>query len=99
MVDKFIGDSVMIVFGAPESDKQHALHAIACGVMIQEIVQHINQRRQRKALQPLHFRIGINSGDMMAGNIGIPVRMQYTVVGDTVNLGARLCSIAHPMAS
>ncbi|MFC1602166.1 adenylate/guanylate cyclase domain-containing protein [Pseudomonadota bacterium] len=96
MVDKFIGDSVMIVFGAPESDKQHALHAIACGVMIQEIVQHINQQRQRKTLQPLHFRIGINSGDMMAGNIGIPVRMQYTVVGDTVNLGARLCSIAPP---
>ncbi len=96
MVDKFIGDSVMIVFGAPESDPQHALHAVACGVMIQEIVQQINQHRQQKALQPLHFRIGINSGEMMAGNIGIPVRMQYTVVGDTVNLGARLCGIAPP---
>jgi len=96
MVDKFIGDSVMIVFGAPEKDAQHALHAVACSVMIQEIVQQINQRRHRKALQSLHFRIGINSGEMMAGNIGIPVRMQYTVVGDTVNLGARLCSIAPP---
>ncbi len=96
MVDKFIGDSVMIVFGAPESDKQHALHAIACGVMIQEIVKQVNQRRKHKNLQPLHFRIGINSGEMMAGNIGTPVRMQYTVVGDTVNLGARLCGIAPP---
>ncbi len=96
MVDKFIGDSVMIVFGAPERDPQHALHAVACGVMIQGIVQQINQRRQRRALQSLHFRIGINSGEMMAGNIGIPVRMQYTVVGDTVNLGARLCGIAPP---
>ncbi len=96
MVDKFIGDSVMVVFGAPESDPQHALHAVACGVMVQQIVQQINQRRRRKRLQSLHFRIGINSGEMMAGNIGIPVRMQYTVVGDTVNLGARLCSIAPP---
>lgn len=96
MVDKFIGDSVMIVFGAPERDAQHALHAVACGVMIQEVVQQINQRRQRKQLRPLSFRIGINSGEMMAGNIGIPARMQYTVVGDTVNLGARLCGIAPP---
>jgi len=96
MVDKFIGDGVMIVFGAPDSDDQHALHAVACGVMIQEIVQHINQRRQRGGLESLHFRIGINSGEMMAGNIGIPARMQYTVVGDTVNLGSRLCGIAPP---
>ncbi len=96
MVDKFIGDCVMIVFGAPDSDKQHALHAVTCGVMIQEIVQHINRRRQHKKLQPLHFRIGINSGKMMAGNIGTQERMQYTVVGDTVNLGARLCSLSPP---
>ena len=96
MVDKFIGDCVMIVFGAPECDQQHALHAVTCGVMIQGVVQQINQRRQRKKLQPLHFRVGINSGEMMAGNIGTQERMQYTVVGDTVNLGARLCSIAAP---
>ena len=96
MVDKFIGDSVMVVFGAPESDEHHALHAVTCGVMIQGIVQQINQRRLCKQLQPLHFRIGINSGEMMAGNIGIQERMQYTVVGDTVNLGARLCSTTRP---
>lgn len=96
MVDKFIGDCVMIVFGAPEGDKQHALHAVTCGVMIQEIVQHINRQRRQKRLQPLHFRIGINSGKMMAGNIGTQERMQYTVVGDTVNLSARLCSLSQP---
>ena len=96
MVDKFIGDCVMIVFGAPESDEQHALHAVTCGVMIQEIVTHINQRRKGKKLPPLDFRIGINSGEMMAGNIGTEERMQYTVVGDTINLGARICGIAPP---
>ncbi|MCF6283507.1 MAG: adenylate/guanylate cyclase domain-containing protein [Candidatus Polarisedimenticolaceae bacterium] len=96
MVDKFIGDCVMIVFGAPEHDAQHALHAVTCGVMIQEIVQHINQRRQQQRLHPLLFRIGINSGIMMAGNIGTQERMQYTVVGDSVNLSARLCSLAPP---
>ena len=96
MVDKFIGDCVMIVFGVPESNPQHALHAVTCGVMIQEIVTHINQRRIRKKLQPLNFRIGINSGKMMAGNIGTKERMQYTVVGDSINLGARLCGIAPP---
>jgi adenylate cyclase len=96
MVDKFIGDCVMIVFGAPESSEQHALHAVTCGVMIQEIVKRINKRRQKKKLHPLHFRIGINSGKMMAGNIGTQERMQYTVVGDTVNLAARLCSLSPP---
>ncbi len=95
-VDKFIGDCVMILFGVPESDTSHGLHAVTCGVLIQEIAARINQQRHKKGLPLVQFRVGINSGQMLAGNLGGVERMQYTVVGDTVNLTARICDICTP---
>lgn len=95
-VDKFIGDCVMILFGVPEPDTSHGLHAVTCGVLIQEIAARINQQRQKKGLPLVQFRVGINSGQMLAGNLGGVERMQYTVVGDTVNLTARICDICTP---
>lgn len=95
-VDKFIGDCVMILFGVPESDASHALHAVTCGVLIQEIATRINHQRYKKGLPLVQFKIGINSGQMLAGNLGSVERMQYTVVGDTVNLTARICDICAP---
>jgi adenylate cyclase len=94
VVDKFIGDSAMILFGVPEPDKQHGLQAIRCAWLIQAIVRHINNLRRQEGKEPIMLRIGINSGLMLAGNIGIPDRLEYTVVGDTVNLASRLCSAA-----
>jgi len=95
-VDKFIGDCVMIVFGVPEKDEHHALHALTCAVLIQSIAQEINDKRSARGQSIVQFRVGINSGSMLAGNLGSEERMQYTVVGDVVNVASRLCDKAQP---
>jgi adenylate cyclase len=95
MVDKYMGDGVMLVFGAPQPDANHPFHAITCALLIQRLVEHENQRREQRGLFPVRFRVGINSGTMLAGNMGSRERMEYTVVGDTVNLASRLCGIAN----
>lgn len=93
-IDKYMGDCAMVVFGVPDKDADHAFHATACGVLIQRLVERLNTQRERDGKIPIHFRIGINSGVMLAGNMGSHERMQYTVVGDSVNLAARLYSVA-----
>jgi adenylate cyclase len=90
-VDKFIGDCVMILFGVPESDPQHGVHAIVCGMAIVRLAQAINVRRQALGLPTAQFRLAINSGQMLAGNLGSRERMEFTVVGSSVNLASRLC--------
>jgi len=95
-VDKFIGDCIMIVFGVPEEDPHHALHAMTCGMLIQQLTQRINAIRESQGKQTVILRAGISSGPMLAGNLGSSERMQYTVVGDTVNIAARLCGMADP---
>jgi len=95
MVDKYMGDGVMLVFGAPEPDTDHAFHAITCALLIQELVAHENALREEQGRFPVQFRIGINTGSMLAGNMGSRERMEYTVVGDTVNLASRLCGITN----
>ncbi|MFV1972624.1 MAG: adenylate/guanylate cyclase domain-containing protein [Thiohalobacterales bacterium] len=94
-VDKYMGDGVMLVFGAPQPDADHAFHAVSCALLIQRLIEHENGQRVKKGLFPVQFRIGINSGVMLAGNMGSRERMEYTVVGDTVNLASRLCGIAN----
>ncbi|MCW8899506.1 MAG: HAMP domain-containing protein [Gammaproteobacteria bacterium] len=93
-IDKYMGDCAMIVFGVPEQDKLHKLHAVYCAVMIQKLVERINNIRRNSNQLAVTFRIGINSGMMLAGNLGSTERMQYTVVGESVNLASRLQSIA-----
>jgi adenylate cyclase len=95
-IDKFIGDCAMIVFGVPERDPQQHFHAIACAMLIQKTTQKLNEIRRASGRQEVHFRIGINTGSMLAGNMGSHDRMQYTVVGDSVNLASRLSNIAGP---
>ncbi|MDH3899467.1 MAG: HAMP domain-containing protein [Gammaproteobacteria bacterium] len=94
-VDKYMGDGVMLVFGAPQPDEDHAFHAVSCALLIQRLIEHENEQRREKGLFPVQFRIGANSGKMLAGNMGSRERMEYTVVGDTVNLASRLCGIAN----
>lgn len=95
-VDKFIGDAIMIVFGAPHPDPHHSLHALTCGMLIQQLTGHINRVREPLGHATVRLRVGISSGPMLAGNLGSAERMQYTVVGDTVNVAARLCGLAEP---
>lgn len=93
-IDKYIGDCAMIVFGAPKADADHKFHGIACAVMIQKLVSKLNEIRVDKGVATIHFRIGVNSGKMLAGNLGSTERMQYSVIGDTVNRAARLQTVA-----
>ena len=93
-VDKYMGDCVMLLFGAPLEDPDHAFHAALCSLLIRRLVDHENKLRSDKGLFPVKFRIGINSGNMLAGNMGSSDKMEYTVVGDTVNLASRFCSMA-----
>jgi len=92
-VDKFVGDMVMALFGAPLEDPHHAEHAVATAVdMIHELGE-LNRAWAEKGLKQLDIGIGVNSGDMIAGNIGSSSIMSYTVIGDNVNLGSRLESL------
>jgi adenylate cyclase len=85
----------MLIFGAPQPDEEHRFNAINCAILIQQLIEHENRQREQQGLFPVKFRIGINSGNMLAGNMGSKERMDYTVVGDTVNLASRLCGIAN----
>lgn len=93
-IDKYMGDCAMIVFGTPDDDEEHKFNAIACAIMIQRLIERLNARRIKEGKYPVYFRIGVNSGVMLAGNMGSPERMQYTVVGETVNLASRLHTVA-----
>ena len=93
-IDKYMGDCAMLVFGVPEKDSEHLYHALCCAVMIQRMVLRINEQRRAQGLVTVEFRIGINAGTMLAGNLGSQNRMQYTVVGDAVNLASRLSNMA-----
>lgn len=95
-VDKFIGDCIMIVFGIPSYDELHGIHALTSAVLMQLVAERINDRRAANGEQAVQFRIGINSGIMLEGNLGSHERMQYTVVGDTVNVASRICGLADP---
>ncbi|MGI9427172.1 MAG: adenylate/guanylate cyclase domain-containing protein, partial [Bythopirellula sp.] len=90
IVDKFMGDGIMAVFGAPIAGEDDADQAIACGkAMIQAIREH-NRTRASRGLPPLRHGIGVHYGPVIAGNVGTAERAAYTVIGDTVNLASRL---------
>ena len=87
-----MGDGVMLVFGAPAPDTDHAFHAVCCALLIQKLITHENELRKQRGLFPVQFRVGLNTGHMLAGNMGSRERMEYTVVGETVNLASRITS-------
>jgi adenylate cyclase len=90
MLDKFIGDALMAVYGAPISGANDAANAVASAIQMQALVTKINLRRRERNLGDIRLGIGIASGEVIAGTIGSPKRMDYTVIGDSVNLAARL---------
>jgi adenylate cyclase len=92
-LDKFVGDMVMALFGAPLNDASHADHAVEAAIEMVAELKALNARWAAEGKPPLDIGIGINSGDMIAGNIGSRAIMSYTVIGDAVNLGSRLESL------
>ena len=92
-VDKFVGDMVMALFGAPLDDPAHAEHAAATAIDMVRELGELNRKWVDEGRARLDIGIGINSGDMIAGNIGSSTIMSYTVIGDNVNLGSRLESL------
>ncbi|RMG11048.1 MAG: FHA domain-containing protein [Planctomycetota bacterium] len=93
-VDKFIGDCIMAVWGAPISLPDEAVAAVTAAVEMQNALFLFNGELMAEGSQPIHMGIGLNSGQFVAGNMGTERRMEYTVIGDNVNLAQRVESKA-----
>ena len=96
VVDKFIGDCVMAVFGAPEPHEDDELRAVRAAEEMNHWLEVGNAKWRKDLGKDLQLAIGINTGDAVVGNIGSKKRMEYTVIGDAVNVAARLEAIARP---
>jgi len=90
MVDKFAGDAVMAVFGAPHAQPDHAERALRCALAMQARQLELNEDAASRYEPPLTMGIGVNTGTVIAGTIGGGARLEYTVVGDAVNVASRL---------
>ena len=90
VLDKFIGDAVMAVYGAPLSSGRDPENAVESAIAMMRMLALLNSRRAERDQFPLRLGIGISTGELIAGTIGSPKRMDYTVIGDSVNLASRL---------
>jgi HD-GYP domain-containing protein (c-di-GMP phosphodiesterase class II) len=89
-LDKYMGDCVMAVFGAPFSHYNDTERAVFCAVEMQEYIEAINEKREKEGLERVEIGVGINTGFVISGNMGSVKRMDYTVIGDVVNTASRL---------
>jgi adenylate cyclase len=92
-LDKYIGDAIMAVFGSPLPLQNHAWMAVQTSIEMRHRLEEFNQRRQAAGKPKIKIGIGINSDTVISGNIGSSKRMEFTAIGDGVNLGSRLESI------
>ena len=90
VVDKYIGDAVMAIFGAPHEDPRHALNAVRCGIKMCDSAEALTASLKSQDGQACEFGVGIHSGAVVAGNIGSTSRFNYTVIGDAVNVASRV---------
>lgn len=90
VINKFIGDAVMVIFGEPIQDEKHAINAIRCANEMLEKVSELQQKWLKEGKPKIEIGVGINTGEAFVGNIGSENRMEYTVIGDMVNLASRI---------
>ena len=95
-LDKYMGDGLMALFGVPRDDPDAALQAVRCGLEMQVALRSLNRTRENRGDRPITIGVGINIGEVTWGPIGSHETMDYTVIGDEVNVAARLCSMAPP---
>lgn len=90
VINKFIGDAVMAIFGEPIQDINHAQNAVKCAYEMLKKVEYLREKWLFEGKPKIEIGIGINTGEVFIGNIGTETRMEYTVIGDTVNLASRI---------
>lgn len=90
VVNKYIGDCIMALFGIPLSTPDHSERAVKAALGMLEKMKSFNENRLANGKKEVSIGIGIHSGELVCGNIGAPHRMEYTVIGDTVNVAARV---------
>lgn len=90
-VDKFMGDAILAVFGSPEIDPDHAMKAVRAAIAMQEATEKVNLRRKAAGLPFCELGVGLHTGEVLHGFIGAQERLEYTVIGDTVNKASRYC--------
>jgi class 3 adenylate cyclase len=95
-VDKFIGDEMMVIWGAPVAHDNDPHRAVMAALDMKTALSEFNRKSIQKGRPEIKIGIGINTGNLMAGYIGSSHTMSYSVIGDTVNTASRLCSSAHP---
>lgn len=89
-IDNFIGDAIMAVFGIPMTKPDDVARAVACAIEMQNAMVSVNAKIKGRELPELSMGIGLSTGEVVAGNIGSEMRLKYSVIGSTVNLGARI---------
>ncbi len=92
-IDKYMGDAIMAFWGAPLNDPNHARHALQAAIEMVADLDALQDRFKAKGWPPIKIGVGLNTGDMVVGNMGSEFRLAYTVMGDAVNLGSRLESL------
>lgn len=97
-IDEFIGDAILVIFGAPLSDspREDAARALACAIEMQQKMEEVNQANRELGLPQMGMGIGINTGEVVVGNIGSQKRMKYGVVGSPVNMASRIETFTLP---
>lgn len=89
-VDKYIGDGLMVFFGAPLPQRDHAIRCVNAAIEMQKKCRELKEKWVKEGLFPLRIRIGVNTGEVVVGNMGTPNKLSYTVLGSDVNLSNRL---------
>lgn len=89
-LDKFLGDGLMATFGTPQTGSRDAANALACASAMADAIARWNRKRRENGLQPMYLGIGLHHGDVVLGDIGSERRMEFAVIGDTVNVASRI---------